>query len=96
MLSTGIYEQLINKIILEKLDALNSNDFYFKKSKIDKNEASTILTQYLAKIIHFSLNLISGEDSLEKQIKLSNDIVLLLKKELNNQDFLNNLLNFRT
>ncbi len=96
MLSTGIYEQLINKIVSEKLDLLTGDNFYFKKSKIEKNEASAILTQYLSKIINFALNLISGEDSIEKQIKLSNDIVLLLKKELNNQDFSNNILENNT
>lgn len=96
MLSTGIYEQLINKIVSEKLDLLTGENFYFKKSKIEKNEASAILTQYLTEIINFALNLISGEDSIEKQIKLSNDIVLLLKKELNNQDFSNNILENNT
>jgi len=92
MLNTGIYEQLINKIVSEKLELLNDNEFYFQKSKIEKSEASVILSQYLTKIINFALNLISGEDSIERQIKLSNDIVLLLKEELNNQDFSNNIL----
>jgi len=96
MLSNGIYEQLINKIISEKIDVLTGDNFYFKKSKIEKHEASVILTQYLTKIINFALNLISGEDSIEKQIKLSNDIVLLLKQELNNQDFSNNILENNT
>ena len=54
MLSTGIYEQLINKIVTEKLDLLTGDNFYFKKSKIEKNEASVILTQYLTKIINFA------------------------------------------
>ena len=96
MLNVGIYEQIINKIVSEKLELLSDNKFYFKKSKIEKSEASVILTQYLTKIINFALNLISGEDSIEKQIKLSNDIVLLLKKELDNQDFSNNILENNT
>ena len=96
MLNIGIYEQLINKIVSERLESLSNNKFYFKKSKIEKNEASVILTQYLTKIINFALNLITGEDSIAKQIKLSNDIVLLLKKELNNQDFSNNILENNT
>ncbi len=96
MLYAGIYEQLINKLVFEKLELLNENQFYLKKSKIEKSEASIILTQYLTKIINFALNLISGEDSIEKQIKLSNDIILLLKEELNNQDFSNNILENNT
>jgi len=92
MHNTGIYEQLINKLVSKKLEALDTNKFYYKKSDIEKSEASTILSQYLAKIINFALNQISGEDSLEKQIKLTNEIIILLKKELDNKDFLNNIL----
>ncbi len=92
MLNTGIYEQLINKILSEKLELLQDNNFYVKTTKIEKNEAAVILTQYLIKIINLALNLISGEDSIEKQIKLSNDIVFLLKNELKNEDFSNNIL----
>jgi len=93
MQNTGIYEQLINKLVSDKLEALDTSKFYCKKSEIEKSEASTILSQYLVNIISFALNQITGEDSIEKQIKLTNEIILLLKKELNNQDFLNNILN---
>ena len=83
MCNIGIYEQLINKLVTKKIEALDTNKFYYKKSDIEKSEASTILSQYLAKIISFALNQISGEDSIEKQIKLTNEIILLLKKDFN-------------
>ena len=60
MLNVGIYEQLINKILSEKLELLHDNNFYVKTTKIEKNEAAVILTQYLIKIINLALNLING------------------------------------
>ncbi|WP_457745153.1 phospholipase D-like domain-containing protein [Sulfurimonas sp.] len=92
----GIYEQLINKLVSKKLDSLDTNKFYQQKSQIEKSEASIILGQYLSKIITFALEQISGENSIEKQIELTNEIILLLKNKLDNQDFLNNILENNT
>jgi len=88
----GIYEQLINSLVSKKLEALDENEFYIKTTNIDKHEASIVLSQYLSKIISFALNVISGEDSLEKQIKLTNKIIFLINEELNNQNFSDNIL----
>ncbi len=93
---TGVYEQLINNLISKKLNSIKEEEFYIKTSKIEKNEASLILTQYLSKIIHFSLNSISGEDSIENQIQLVNKIIHLLKNEIEKQDFTENLLDINT
>lgn len=87
MVQLGIYEQLITKLISSKLKDLDRNTFYIKESTIDKNEASRVLSLYLIDIIKFALNLISGDDSLEKQIELSNKIIYLLRKELNDEVF---------
>lgn len=92
MTKYGIYEQLINSLISKKLENLSIDKFYLKTTKIQKSEASTILTQYLTKILNFAFNLIGGEESVEKQIDLTNKIILLLKEALDNQDFTNNLL----
>ena len=70
MFQFGIYEQLINSFISNKLNQLDSNEFYLKTTQLDKNEASIVLTQYLSKILNLGLNLISGEDSIEKQVNL--------------------------
>ncbi len=83
----GLYEQLINRIVLSKLENLESNSFYVKESEIDKSEAARLLSQYLAEVIRFALNLIAGDDSIEKQIELSNKIIFLLRTELKNEDF---------
>lgn len=96
MLNYGIYEQLINSIVSKKLETLDSNKFYIKTSNIDKHEAFIILSQYLIKIISFALNSISGDNSLEKQIKLTNEIIFLIQKEIANEDFNNDILDINT
>ncbi len=83
----GLYEQLINKLVLSKLNELDRTKFLIKKTEIDKSEAARVLSQYLAEVIRFALNLISGENSIEKQIELSNKIIYLLRAELDNESF---------
>jgi superfamily II DNA or RNA helicase len=87
MMQIGLYEQLVNKLILSKLNELDRNTFFIKETEIDKAEASKILSQYLMSVIKVALNLISRDDSIEKQIELSNKIILLLKTELKDEDF---------
>lgn len=87
MVQQGLYEQLINKLISAKLDSLDRNEYFIKENSIDKNEASRILSQYLIEVIQVALNLISGIDSIEKQIELSNKIIKLLSDELCDEEF---------
>ena len=82
MTQEGLYEQLINKLVSSKLKGLDRNTFYIKESEIDKGEAARVLSQYLVEVIRFALNLISGDDSIEKQIELSNKIIFLLYRYL--------------
>jgi superfamily II DNA or RNA helicase len=92
MLSLGIYEELINKIISKKINDTNSDNFYIKTTKIDKLEASSILTKYVSKIIKFGLDLANGDNSIEKQIILINKIIILLENEIEKEDFNKNLI----
>ncbi|MCG3167896.1 MAG: UvrABC system protein B [Bacteroidia bacterium] len=87
MIQQGLYEQLINKLISSKLKSLDRNTFYVKENALDKTEASKVLSQYLVEVIQVALNLISGDDSVEKQIEISNKIILLLRTELEDEDF---------
>ena len=83
----GLYEQLINKLISSKLNDLDRNTYFIKKSPVDKVEASRILSQYLVNVIRFALNQLSGDDSIEKQISLSNNIIKLIRDELQEEEF---------
>jgi superfamily II DNA or RNA helicase len=83
----GLYEQIINQYFKSKLNELDKNKFYIKENEIDKTEASRVLSQYVVEKFRMALNLISGEDSLDRQIEISNKIIKLLRTELNEADF---------
>ena len=83
----GLYEQLINKLVFSQLNQLDREKFHIKEDDIDKTEAAKVLSQYLSNIIKYALSLISEDDSIERQIALSNKIIHLIKEELSNQDF---------
>ncbi len=83
----GLYEQLINKLVFSKLKDLDRNTFYIKETVIDKNEAAQALSQYLVEVIRLSMSMITGDDSVEKQIELSNKLIYLIRTELNDVEF---------
>ena len=87
MLNQGIYEQLINKLILSKLQEINQDEFFVKESIVEKSEAAKVLSQYLSEVINYAFGLITNENSIEQQIDISNKIIMLLKDELKNVDF---------
>ncbi|HLP38355.1 DUF3427 domain-containing protein [Lacibacter sp.] len=86
-MNQGLYEQLINKLVFSKLKDLDKSIFYIKETSIDKSEAARILSQYLSDVIRFALTLIAGEHSIEKQIEISNKIILLLQSEIKAETF---------
>lgn len=83
----GLYEQLINNLVAAKLKTLNRQSYFIKETWIDASEASRIITLYLAGVIRFALQLISGNDSLDKQIGLANKIILLIRDYLDKEEF---------
>lgn len=87
MLHDGIYEQLINRLIADKLRQLGTDEFHIAQQPVDKAEAARFLSQYLSNVIRYALGLVSGENAIQQQIDLSNKIILLLKDELNDQIF---------
>ena len=89
----GLYEQLINKLIVSKLDQLNREKFYIKESEIDKAEAAKVFGQYLGNVVRYAMSLITGDESVERQINLANKIIYLIKDELNQEDFDDDIIN---
>jgi len=92
MFKQGIYEQLISKIVASKLETVNKEQFFVKESKIEKSEASKVLSQYLSEVINFALGLFTDENSIDQQIEVSNKIIRLLKDELKHIDFEDDLI----
>lgn len=90
-MQSGLYEELINKLIASKLDGLDRDTYFIKAVAIDKQEASKILSGYLMSVIQYGLSLING--NLEKQIDVSNKIIKLLRDEVREDDFEDDLIN---
>ena len=90
-MNQGIYEELITQLVSENLDKLDKNKFYLKKTVLDKEEASSVLSKYLAKTLKHAFQLIKGKAEL--QIEIANKIIKLLKDELNKQEFNDDLIN---
>ena len=86
-MNQGIYEELVTKLVNFKINELEKENFQVMKSSIDKSEAALLLSQHIGKTIRYALTLIKGEDILEKQIEIANKIILLLKEELNKEEF---------
>lgn len=87
-LNNGFYESVINKLIDEEIHKLETQkENYIHKKDIDKEEGSSVLTKYMSTVINKSLNRISSEDKLNKQIDICNKIIYLLIDELKLEDF---------
>jgi superfamily II DNA or RNA helicase len=91
-LEQGLYEQLITKIITNKLQDLDESQFFIEKVALDKVEASRYLSQYLAETITYALNSIKGDDDILKKIEISNKIIQILVQELPALKFSGNLI----
>jgi superfamily II DNA or RNA helicase len=92
-MEVGLYEQLINKLISSKLDYLDRNTYFIKSTKFDKQEAAKILSRYLISVIQFGLSLINGD--IDKQIEVSNKIIRLIRDEINEEDFEEDLIDIQ-
>ncbi|MDB4923875.1 DEAD/DEAH box helicase [Mucilaginibacter sp.] len=88
----GIYEQLITKLIANRLSLLNGDNFFIKSTILDKEEASRYLSLYLAETIKFALNEIKDEDKTHHQVELSNKLIQVLIDELPKLGLSNNLI----
>ena len=77
MQQTGIYEQLITQLIERRLDR---ERFYVGERELSAGEASVWLSRFLATILDYAIGSVpSGEDQLQKQIELANELLLWLK-----------------
>ena len=91
----GIYEQIINKLFEVKLDGLNHQEFFIGKRAITKNNVAKYLSRYLYGLFEEVFSQFNqDEDSVEKAIKLANDIIKQLAQSFYIED--TNLLSARS
>jgi superfamily II DNA or RNA helicase len=87
LMNIGIYEELVTKLIRDKIDQLDPEKFYIKETEIDKEEASEIITNRISQAIKYAMSLIKGEHSIDQQISIANKIIQCLKDEIRTEDF---------
>ncbi|WP_342632259.1 DUF3427 domain-containing protein [Marinobacter alkaliphilus] len=86
MQQTGIYEQLITKLIESRLDR---DKFYVGERQLNSAEASVWLSRFLSNILEFAIEAVpSGDDRLQEQIELSNQLLMWLKGKISDEGFL--------
>lgn len=91
-MNQGIYEELVTQLVAQKINGLENGAYYINKAPIDKEEASSILSQHLSRTIKHALEYIKGENQVEYQIEIANKIILFLKEELKKEEFLDDLI----
>ena len=89
MLKPGLYEQIINKEIDKELEQIP--EACKNQDKIDKAEASRVLSSYVSEILKQKMDEIydeGGSDALEKQIQYANQVIQIaggnIEAECNN------------
>lgn len=91
-IASGIYESLITELLHEKLQVLESSYFIAQKP-LEPAEAAVYLARFLSHLLQSALDSFpQTEDRVNRQIKLSNDLILWLAKYLNDAELSENLL----
>lgn len=86
MQQVGIYEQLITQLIASRIDR---ERFYVGERQLTSSEASTWLSRFLSHILEYAIESVpSGDDRLQRQIVLSNQLLLWLKTQIQDNDFI--------
>ena len=83
-MKVGLYEQIISKKIEDELE--QRADLKTKREKIDSAESSFVLAKYVSQILEKGLDQLTNENATDKKIALVNNIVELIKKEVEDED----------
>jgi superfamily II DNA or RNA helicase len=90
-MQTGIYEELVTKLVKQRIDRLPDDQYYINRVKLDKEEAATLLARHLSQTIKTALSFVKGDgdstSKIEQQIDIANKIIHFLKDELNQAEF---------
>ncbi len=86
MQQVGIYEQLITQLIESRIDR---ERFYVGERELNSSEASTWLSRFLSHILEYAIESVPcNDDRLQQQIALSNQLLLWLKAQIQDNDFI--------
>lgn len=85
-ISTGVYEQIINRLFLLKLNKVDAERFYIGKKLISKDDAVHILSKYLQHLIEVAFIGTPEDQNVDKYIEFVNSVIRTLGKEFNVDD----------
>lgn len=85
-ISTGIYEQIINRLFQLKLEQVDAERFYIGKKPITKEEAIRILSKYLQHLIELAFIGTPEDQDADKYTDFVNLVIKTLGKEFNVED----------
>ena len=85
-ISTGVYEQIINRLFLLKLNKVDAERFYIGKKLISKDDAVHILSKYLQHLIEVAFIGTHEDQDVDKYIEFVNSVIRTLGKEFNVDD----------
>lgn len=83
---TGVYEQIINRLIQLKLNEVDANRFYIGKKQIAKDDAVYILSKYLQHLIEVAFIGTPEEQQADKYTDFVNSVIKMLGREFNIAD----------
>ena len=90
-MNQGIYEELVTKLVAQKIGELDKNIYNINKTKVDKEEASIILARHLSQTIRHALECIKRDNQVGLQIEIANKIIRFLKEELQKEELSDDL-----
>ena len=85
-ISTGIYEQIINRLFKLKLEKVDAERFYIGKKPIAKEEAIRILSKYLQHLIEVAFIGTPEDQDADKYTEFVNSVIKTLGREFNVED----------
>ncbi|MDP2522504.1 DUF3427 domain-containing protein [Neptunomonas phycophila] len=86
MQQVGIYEQLITQLIASRIDR---DRFYVGERELNSSEASTWLSRFLSHVLEYAIESVpASDDRLQQQIALSNQLLIWLKTQIQDNDFI--------
>lgn len=91
-MNQGIYEELVTQLVAQKLNELEQETYFIKKTPIDKAEASSFLALHLARTFKHAMDYVKGDNQVETQIAIANKLISVLKEELRKEDFSGDLI----
>ena len=83
-------------MIKSRLDGLNQEKYYIKRTALDKVEAAQFLSLYLVNILQKAFGSFGLDNIIEKQVLLTNKLITFIRDELQDDDFNEDLLSTET